>query len=51
MTGPDWRVVIDSRRFIRVRRIEVEQKIGGGRSHLFGFIRFLLIGEVADRAQ
>jgi hypothetical protein len=41
MTGPDWRVVIDSSRFICVRRIEVEQKIGGGRSHLFGFIGFL----------
>jgi GT2 family glycosyltransferase len=41
MTGPDWRVVIDSSRYVRVRRMDVEQKIGGGRSHLFGFIGFL----------
>ncbi|MGA2191071.1 MAG: hypothetical protein ABSH33_21345 [Steroidobacteraceae bacterium] len=41
MTGPDWRVVIDSTRFVRVRRPDVEQKIGIARPHLFGFIGFL----------
>ena len=39
--GPDWRVVIDASRIFRVRRSDVEQAIGVGRLHPFGFIGFL----------
>jgi len=41
LIGPDWRVVIDASRFVRVRRLDVENAIGGRRSHAFGFIGFL----------
>jgi GT2 family glycosyltransferase len=39
--GPDWRVVIDGSRLLRVRRADVENAIGGRREHAFGFIGFL----------
>jgi GT2 family glycosyltransferase len=39
--GPDWRVVIDSSRFLRVRRTDVEKAIGNQRLHAFGFVGFL----------
>jgi hypothetical protein len=39
--GPDWRVVIDATRVVRVRRMDVETAIGGRRLHAFGFIGFL----------
>lgn len=41
LTGPDWSVVIDASRFVRVRRLDVENAIGSRRSHAFGFIGFL----------
>jgi GT2 family glycosyltransferase len=37
----DWRVVIDASRYLRVRRMDVEQAVGGRRLHAFGFIGFL----------
>jgi GT2 family glycosyltransferase len=39
--GPDWRVVISSSHFLRVRRADVEKAIGNHRRHAFGFIGFL----------
>jgi GT2 family glycosyltransferase len=39
--GPDWRLVIDGSRLLRVRRADVENAIGGRREHAFGFIGFL----------
>ncbi len=39
--GPDWRVVIYAARVVRVRRMDVENAIGGRRLHAFGFIGFL----------
>ena len=39
--GPDWRVVIDAARIVRVRRMDVETAIGGRRVHAFGFIGFM----------
>ena len=39
--GADWRVVIDASRLLRVRRMDVENAIGGRRLHAFGFIGFL----------
>jgi len=39
--GPDWRVVIDGSRLLRVRRGDVENALGGRREHAFGFIGFL----------
>lgn len=41
LTGPDWSVVIDASRFVRVRRLDVENAIASRRSHAFGFIGFL----------
>jgi hypothetical protein len=41
LLGPDWSVVMDASRFVRVRRIDVENAVGGRRSHAFGFIGFL----------
>jgi GT2 family glycosyltransferase len=41
LMGPDWRIVIDASRFVRVRRVDVENAIGCRRSHAFGFIGFL----------
>ena len=39
--GPDWRVVIDGSRLLRVRRGDVENALGARREHAFGFIGFL----------
>lgn len=50
MTGADWRVVIDSSRYIRVRRPDVEGKIGAGRPHLYGFVGFLQFDRGGDGA-
>jgi GT2 family glycosyltransferase len=41
ISGPDWRVVIDASRFLRVRRADVEKAIGNQRVHAFGFVGFL----------
>ena len=38
---PDWRVAIDSCRFIRVRRTDVENALGSRARHSFGFFVFL----------
>ena len=48
LIGPDWRVVIDASRFVRVRRMDVENAIGGRRSHPFGFIGFLHFDRSGD---
>ena len=39
--GPDWRVEIDASRVLRVRRMDVEDAVGGRRSNAFGFIGFV----------
>jgi GT2 family glycosyltransferase len=39
--GPDWRVVIDASRILRVRRQDVEKAVGGNNLHAYGFIGFL----------
>lgn len=39
--GPDWRIVIDETRIVRVRRIDVENVVGGRRLQAFGFVGFL----------
>lgn len=41
LIGQDWRVIIDASRFVRVRRMDVENVMGGRRAHAFGFIGFL----------
>lgn len=41
IVGPNWRVVLDSARFVRIRRIDVEQAIGGNASYAFGVFGFL----------
>ncbi len=41
ITGPDWHVVIDASRLLRVRRMDVEKALGGTVQHSFGFIGFL----------
>lgn len=46
--GPDWRVVIDAARLLRVRRADVENAIGGRRLHAFGFIGFLHFEQGGD---
>lgn len=46
--GPDWRVVIDASRFLRVRRADVENAIGGRRLHAFGFIGFMHFEQGGD---
>ncbi len=39
--GPDWRIVLDVSRVVRVRRQDVEKAVGGRRAYAFGFIGFL----------
>jgi GT2 family glycosyltransferase len=39
--GPDWRVEIDAAHVLRVRRMDVEEAVGGRRSHAFGFVGFV----------
>jgi hypothetical protein len=39
--GPDWRVVMDATRIVRVRRTDVENAVGGRRLHAFGFVGFV----------
>lgn len=39
--GPDWRIVLDATRFIRLRRPDVEQSLGNQGQHAFGFFAFL----------
>jgi GT2 family glycosyltransferase len=39
--GPDWRVVIDTSHFLRVRRADVEKALGARNLHAFGFMGFL----------
>jgi GT2 family glycosyltransferase len=41
LIAPDWRIVIDASRFVRVRRMDVEKAVAGRRAHAFGFIGFL----------
>jgi GT2 family glycosyltransferase len=48
ITGPNWRVVIDASRLLRVRRMDVEKVVGGGRLHPFGFIGFLQFEQGGD---
>ena len=46
--GPDWRIVMDATRIVRVRRTDVEKAIGGRRLHAFGFVGFLHFDEGGD---
>lgn len=39
--GPNWRVVMDSSRFVRLRRLDVEQAIGSRGVRSFGLLGFL----------
>jgi len=41
IVGSDWRVVIDAARFVRLRRMDVEQVVGVQRQYPFGFFGFL----------
>ncbi len=41
IVGPNWIVVMDAKRIVRVRRTDVEKSLGGGRLHAFGFVGFL----------
>lgn len=41
ITGPDWRVAIDAALVLRVRRMDVEEAVGGRRAHAFGFVGFV----------
>lgn len=45
--GPDWRVVIDASRLMRVRRTDVENEFGG-RLHLYGYVGFLQFNSGGD---
>jgi hypothetical protein len=45
--GPDWRVVIDASRLMRVRRTDVENEFGG-RLHLYGYVGFLQFDRGGD---
>jgi GT2 family glycosyltransferase len=45
--GPDWRVVMDATRIARVRRLDVENAVGG-RLHAFGFVGFLHFDQGGD---
>ncbi len=45
--GPDWRVVIDASRLMRVRRTDVESEFGG-RLHLYGYVGFLHFNNGGD---
>ncbi len=38
--GPNWRIVMDATRIVRVRRTDVEKSMGGG-LHAWGFVGFL----------
>jgi GT2 family glycosyltransferase len=38
--GPNWRIVMDATRIVRVRRTDVEKSMGG-RLHALGFVGFL----------
>jgi GT2 family glycosyltransferase len=46
--GPDWRVVMDATRIVRVRRTDVENAVGGRRLHTFGFVGFLHFDQGGD---
>ncbi len=46
--GPDWRVVMDATRIVRVRRTDVENNLGGRRLHAFGFVGFVHFDEGGD---
>jgi GT2 family glycosyltransferase len=48
ITGPDWRIVIDASRLLRVRRMDVEKAIGDGRLYAFGFVGFLHFDKGGD---
>jgi len=50
ITGPNWRVVIDASRYLRVRRMDVENAIGVRRLHEYGFIGFLHFEEGGEGA-
>lgn len=41
IVGPDWRVVLDASRFVRLRRPDVEKALGGRAAHAFGFLGFV----------
>ena len=52
--GPDWRVVLDADRLVRVRRADAEKALGSHAQHAYGFFGFLTFdggGEVAGTLQ
>ena len=46
--GQHWRVLIDAARFVRLRRGDVEEALGGFGQHAFGFFGFLHFDRQVD---